>query len=78
MVLVQSKTGKAMRIHFERMVSWYGRPQLIPVYIEDIIFNFYLSKEGEVNGNQHCEQFSAVGKRVRESSALVSPTHRAN
>ena len=45
MVLVHSKTGKAIRIHFERLVSWYGRPQLILVYIEDNIFNFYLSKE---------------------------------
>ena len=44
MVLVHSKTGKAMRIHFERLVSWYGQ-QLIPVCIEDNIFNFYLSKE---------------------------------
>ena len=34
-----------MRMHVERSVSWYGRKQLIPVYIEDNIFNFYLSTE---------------------------------
>ena len=34
-----------MRIHFERFVTWFGRQQLIPVYIEDNIFNFHLRKE---------------------------------
>ena len=45
MILVHNKMGKAMRGHFERLMSWYGRHELIPVYIEDDIFNFNWSKE---------------------------------
>ena len=29
-----------MRIRIERLVSWYAGKQLVPVYIEDNIFNF--------------------------------------
>ena len=42
---VHSKIGHALRMHFERLVNWYERRQLVPVYIEDNIFNFYVSKE---------------------------------
>ena len=42
---VHSNIGHEMRMHFERLVSWNGRKQLIPVHIEDNIFLFYLSKE---------------------------------
>ena len=45
MLPMHSKIGQEMRVHFERLVSWFGRKQLIPVYIEDNIFNFYFSKE---------------------------------
>ena len=41
----QRKNGQEERTHFERWVNWCGRTQLIPVYIEDNIFNFELSKE---------------------------------
>ena len=41
----QRKNGQEVRTHFERLVSWCGRTQLIPVNIEDNIFNFQLSKE---------------------------------
>ena len=37
---VHSKIGHEIRMHFERLVSGYGRKQLIPVYIEDNIFIF--------------------------------------
>ena len=33
MIPVHSKIGHEMRMHFERLVSWYGRKQLIPIYI---------------------------------------------
>ena len=45
MILVHSQIGKDMRIHFERLVSWYGRQQLILVYTGDNIFNFYLNRD---------------------------------
>ena len=41
MVPVHSKIGHELRMHFERLVNWYGRKQLIPVHIEDKIFNFF-------------------------------------
>ena len=66
-----------MRMHFETLVNWYGRKQLIPVYVVDNIFNFYLRKS-EIHSYQHCEQFSATGKRLWQSSALVSPTKTLN
>ena len=44
-VSIYSKSGHEMRMHFERLVNWYGRKQLTPVYIEDSIFNLYLIKE---------------------------------
>ena len=31
MILVHRKFGKEMRIHFERLVSWYGTKELILV-----------------------------------------------
>ena len=38
MILVHSKNDKAMRIHFEQLVSMYGGKLLIPGFIEDKIF----------------------------------------
>ena len=34
-----------MRTHFEKLVNWYGKNELIPVYLENSIFNFYLNRE---------------------------------
>ena len=75
-----------MRRHFEKLVNWYGKKELIPVYLENNIFNFYLNREvkstenNNVNDADHhpSEELSAVGKRVRQSSALVSPTKTLN
>ena len=59
MIPVHSQIGLEMGRHFERFVSWYGRRQLMPVYIEDIISNFYMSKEVKstetkgANNSQH-------------------------
>ena len=41
----QSNIGQEMRVHIERLASWDGGKQLIPVCIEDNIFKFYPSKE---------------------------------
>ena len=78
MIPVHSKSGHEMRMHFESLVNWYGRKQLIPVYIEDNIFNFLPEESSEIHRNQYCEQFSAAGKRLLQSSALVSPTKALN
>ena len=45
MIPIHSKIGQGLRTHFEKSVKWYGRNELIPVYLENNIFNFHLSKE---------------------------------
>ena len=42
MIPNHSKIGQGMRIHFEKLVNWHGKNELIPVYLENNIFNFYL------------------------------------
>ena len=45
MIPMHSKIGQGMRIHFEISVNWYGKNDLIPVYLENNTFNFYLNRE---------------------------------
>ena len=45
MIPIHSKIGQGMRTHFEKLVNWHGKNELIPVYLENKIFNFYLSRE---------------------------------
>ena len=60
MILIHSKIGQRMRIHFEKLVNWYAKNELIPVYLENNIFNFYLNREvkstetNNVNDADHC------------------------
>ena len=58
-------------------MSWCGIKHFIPVYIEDSIFNFYLSKEVQSTENNVVGN-SVARKRVWESGALVSPTKTLN
>ena len=34
-----------MRTHFEKLVNWHGKNELILVYLESNIFDFYLNRE---------------------------------
>ena len=45
MIPIHSKTGQEMRIHFETLVNGYGKNELIPIYLENNTFNFYLNRE---------------------------------
>ena len=45
MIPIHSKIGQGMRNHFEKLVNWHGKNELIQVYLENNIFNFYLSRE---------------------------------
>ena len=60
MTPIQSKIGQGMRFHFEKLLNEYGKNELIPVYIENNIFNFYLNREvkptenNNVNDADHC------------------------
>ena len=62
MIPIHSKIGQGIRIHFEKLVKWHGKNELIPVFLENNIFNFYPNR----------------GKRGWQSSALVSPTKIMN
>ena len=59
MIPVHSKIGQGMESHFEIVENWYGKEELIPVYLENNIFNFYLNREvrsteTKVNDVDHC------------------------
>ena len=45
MIPTHSKIGQGMRIHFGKLVNWHGKNELILVYLENNIFNFYLNRE---------------------------------
>ena len=45
MIPFHSKIGQGMRIHFEKLVNWHGKNELIPVYLENNIVNFHLNRE---------------------------------
>ena len=45
MIPIHSKLGQAMRTPFEKLASWHGKNELIPVYLENNIFSFYLNRE---------------------------------
>ena len=60
-----------MRIHFERLVGWYGRKQFIPVCIEDNIIIFLPNDRGEINRNQYflsSRQTSMAEQDARKSN----------
>ena len=48
MIPTHSKIGQGMRIHFKRLLNEYGTNELIPVYLENDITNFYLNRGSEV------------------------------
>ena len=45
MIPIHSKIGQGTRLHFEKLVNWCGMNELIPVSLENNIFNFYLNRE---------------------------------
>ena len=61
MIPIHSKIGQGMRHHFEKLVNWHGKNELVPVYLENI-FNFYLSGEvklTETNNVKHADHYLA-------------------
>ena len=45
MIPTHSKIGQGMRTHFEKLLNEYGKNELIPVYLENNTFDFYLHRE---------------------------------
>ena len=66
MIPIHSKIGQGMRVHFEKLVNWHGKNEL---YLENNIFNFYLSREvksTETNKVNHAQQSgNEYGRAVR-------------
>ena len=66
MIPLHSKIGQEMNIHFEKLVSWYGKSELIPVYLEN---NIYLNREVksiETNNVNNTQQSgNEYGRAVR-------------
>ena len=59
MIPIYSKIGQGVRNHFEKLVIWYGKNELIAVYLENNIFNFYVNgktKSTETNNVNNAQQ----------------------
>ena len=78
MIAIQSKIGQGMRMQFEKLVNRHGKNELIPVYLENNIFKFYLNrkvkstKTNNVNDADHyptkkCQQSGKGGGRAVRS-----------
>ena len=55
MIPIHSKIGHGMRIHFEKLVNWCGKNELIPVSRKQH-FLFVLESRSEINRDQQCER----------------------
>ena len=79
MIPTDSKIGQGMRI--EKLLNECGKNELIPVYLENDTPNFYQNREVKsdethsVSDAEQCfqKESQTIGKRVWQSSALVSP-----
>ena len=86
MIPIHSNIGQGMRIHFEKLVNWHGKNELIPVYPEHNIFNFHLDRDvkstetNNVDAADHClaKNCQQSGNGDGSASALVSPTKTLN
>ena len=45
MIPINSKIGQGMRIHSDKLVNWNRKNELIPDYLENNTFKFYLNRE---------------------------------
>ena len=78
MVPIHSKIGQGMRIHFEKLVNWHGKNELIPVYLENNIFSFYLNREvkstetANVNDADHCLSKTGQQSGIGDGRAVRS------
>ena len=75
MIPIHSKIGQGMRFHFEKLVNWYGKNELIPVYL-DLNQEVNSTETNYVNDADHClaKNCQQSGNGDGRSSALVSPT----
>ena len=75
MIPTHSKIDQGMRTHFEKLVNWHGKNELIPVYLEN---NFYLNREVKstdttnVNDADHCLAKNCQQSGNRDGRAVRS------
>ena len=66
---IHSKIGQGMRTHFEKLVTWHGKSEIILVFLENNIFTFYLNREvkpTETNNANNAQQSgNEYGRAVR-------------
>ena len=83
MIPIHSKIGQGMRTHFGKLVNLHGMNELILVYLENIIFNFYLNLEvkptetNDVNnalqsGNEYGRQCARTSNESSESRCCTN------
>ena len=65
---IHGKSGQGMRIHFEELVNWQGKNELIPVYLDNKKFCFHLNREVKTNRDQQCERLLTIVLRRTVSS----------
>ena len=71
MILIRSKFGQGMRIHFEKLVNRDGNNELIPVYLENNIFNFYLNREVKSTETNNVTMLIVVLRKTVSSRETV-------
>ena len=75
MIPIHSKIGQGMQTHFENLVNLHGKNELSPVYLENNIFNFYLSREvksTETNNVNNAQQSgNEYGRAVRSLAGTI-------
>ena len=67
MIPIHSKIGQGMRIHFEKLVNWYGKNELVPVSLENSIFNFYLNREAKSTETNNVNDADHLTKNCQQS-----------
>ena len=67
---IHSKIGHGLGIHLGKLVNKHGKNELIPVYLENNIFNFNLNREVKSTETNSVNNAQQSGKRVwqRESA----------
>ena len=56
MIPIHSNICQGMRIHFEKLVNWHGKNELILVYLENNIFSSPPESRSEIDRDQQCER----------------------
>ena len=65
-----SKIGWEIRKFIDQCVKWYGSDDLLPLYLEDNVYNFYMKKEAS-KGEETIEAKSLVKETASSSASTM-------